>query len=73
MRTTVWFFTRMQTHMSLEMMVTCEPFVTDFTLKRLFACMSTLVILKYMLVTEASITSLASEHLILAIICGSSA
>ena len=67
MCTTVRFLTRMQTHMSLQMVVTCKPFVTDFTLKRLFTCMSTFVILKYMFVTEATITSLASEHLILAI------
>ena len=63
----------MQTHMSLEVVVTCEPFVTDFTLKRLFTCVSALVILKYMLVSEATITSFASEPLVLAVICGSCA
>ena len=56
MRTAVRLLTRMQTHMSLEVVALCKPFVTDFTLKRLFTCVSTLVILKYILAMKATIT-----------------
>jgi hypothetical protein len=56
--------------MSLEVVITGETFVTDFTLERLFTCMSALVILKYMFVTKTTITSLASEDLVFAVVSG---
>ena len=73
MRTTVWFFTRVQSHMSLKVVITCKTLVTDFTLKGLFTGVSAFVILKYMLVTKAAIASLACEHFVIAFVswgCG---
>ena len=70
MGTAVGFFASMQTHMSLEVMITGESLVADFALERLFTRMSALVILKHMFVTETTITSLASKDLILAVVSG---
>jgi len=59
----VWLFSCMEPHVGLEMVVTCEPFVTNATLKRFLSCMGAFMVLQYMLVPERPVANLAREHL----------
>lgn len=69
--TTVRFLPSVQSHMGLQMVVACEPFVANLTFKWFFACMSALVILQYMLVAKTSVASLASEDFVFSVVRGS--
>ena len=58
----VGLFTRVQSHVSFQVMVPCKPLVADFAHERFFARVSSLVILQHVLVTEASIASFARKR-----------
>ena len=68
MCTVIGFFTRMETHVSFKMMISCKSLVANLALKRFFTGVRAFMVLKYMLISKATITYLACENFVPAII-----
>ena len=62
------FFACVQSHVCLKMMIAGEPFVTHLALKRFLSSMCPFMVLQYMFVTKRSVTNLACEDFISAVL-----
>ena len=64
----VRFLSRVQTHVSFQMVITSEPFMANFAFERFLAGMRSLVVLQDVFVAEATVASFASENFVFAVI-----
>ena len=60
----IWLFSRVQPHVSLEMVVAGESLGAHLALERLFTRVCALMVLQHVLVAEASVARLARELLV---------
>lgn len=59
--TVVWFFTSVESHVGLQMMVTGKPFMTLWTFEGLFSGVRSFMVLQNMFVAKRSIADFAGE------------
>ena len=64
MTTLVRFLASVESHVSFQVVVPGEALLTNAAFERFFTCVSTLVVLKYVLVPEGTITNPTCEHFV---------
>lgn len=60
----VWLLSRVESHVSLEVVIPCKSFMAFLTFERFLPRVCSLVVLQHVLVAEGPVADVAGEHLL---------